>query len=108
MKLDAVPPTRKLPAPAELNTWPVGPPGTETGACAVAPVPLYTVDTFDAASDTQNGLVAEKEMPHGFLRLGSVTAARPGTSEMRLVCVTITLADAVAESRLTTSPLTRE
>ena len=38
------------------------------------------------SSDTQNGLVAVNDMPHGFFRFGSVTAASPGISETRLIC----------------------
>ena len=36
--------------------------------------------------ETQNGLVAENDMPHGFRRFGSVTGASPGTLDTRFVC----------------------
>ena len=55
-----------------------------TRACAT-PAPLYRVELLDPWFETQNGLVALNDMPHGFLRLGSRFAASPGTSEARLV-----------------------
>src|SRR4051812_19360436 len=36
--------------------------------------------------ETQIGLVALDDMPHGFFKLGSVNLASPGTSETKLVC----------------------
>lgn len=44
------------------------------------PVPL---------SATHTGLVGPKAMPHEFTRFGSTVAAHPGTSEIKLVCVTL-------------------
>ena len=95
MKFDAVPLTVKVPAPALLNTWPVGPCGPlavvgmlTTRACGAA-IPLvtrYRVDVLVAWFEIQNGLVALNDMPQGFLRFGSVTCASPGTSDTRLVC----------------------
>jgi hypothetical protein len=35
--------------------------------------------------ETQKGLVALNDIPHGFFKLGSVNAAIPGMSETRLV-----------------------
>src|SRR6267378_8286944 len=58
--------------PVLLNTCPVGTPGTAppgpgmvTTRPCFTPAPLYSVDTPVPASETQNGLVALNEMPHG-------------------------------------------
>ena len=59
-----------------LSTW----------VTLVAPVIAYSVLLFIPWSDVQNGLVGDREMPHGLIRRGSVIVARPGTLETRLVC----------------------
>src|SRR5579883_395932 len=71
----------------ELKIVPVGPPGTLTiiAVFTVLPLPEYSVERFDPASAAQNGPVAEKDTPHGFLRFRSVLCASPGMSETRLV-----------------------
>src|SRR5438132_13614957 len=48
--------------------------------------PVERVDTPVPLSDTQNGFVGPNDIPHGFFRCESVTAAIPGMSETRLVC----------------------
>src|SRR6516165_4546625 len=76
-----------------LKTWPVGPCGPMVGVKAIVPgtwltpaaVTAYCVLTFAAWSEIEKGPVALSEIPHGFLRLGSVIWARPGTSETRFV-----------------------
>src|SRR3982750_827618 len=50
------------------------------------PRPLYRVATPVPASEIQNGLGPETDMPHGSVMCGSVEAASPGMSEARLVC----------------------
>src|SRR5262249_28898800 len=68
-----------------LKTWPVGlPPGMVTTSPWGTPAPLYSVDLPVTWSETQNGLVGEKETPQGFFRLGWRWGARPGMSETRL------------------------
>src|SRR6516165_11278387 len=74
-----VPFTRK--DEVSLNTWPVGPcgplvvvgmaivPGTWLTPAAVT---VYWVLTFVAWSEIEKGPLALSEIPHGFLRLGSV------------------------------------
>ncbi len=42
---------------------------------------------FVAWLETQNGLVAENDIPHGFFKFASVTGAKPGTLETKFVCV---------------------
>jgi hypothetical protein len=37
--------------------------------------------------DTQKGLLAVFEIPHGFTRSGSRTKATPGESDMKFVCL---------------------
>ena len=87
------------PAPALLNTTPVGVPsvpGGLPGAGGIVttsgdamgkglPAELYTVATPVALSPTHNGLVALAAMPHGFLRFGSVKMASPLTLDTRFV-----------------------
>jgi len=51
------------------------------------PVAPYRVEVFVAWFEVQNGLVAEKDMPQGFLRFESVTGASPGTLETKFVCL---------------------
>src|SRR6516162_3531904 len=87
-----VPFTRK--DEVSLKTWPVGPcgPSAVVGMAIVlgtwltpAAVTVYWVLTFAAWSEIEKGLLALSEIPQGFLRLGSVIWARPGTSETRFV-----------------------
>jgi hypothetical protein len=49
------------------------------------PSPRYRVETPALLSDTQMGLVALDERPHGLTRFGSVNFANPGVSDTRLV-----------------------
>src|SRR6266576_5985330 len=89
MKVAGVPFTGNDPATL-LNTIPVGPlggapPGMVTTNPWGVPAALYRVASPVPWSEVQKGDVAEKATPHGFLRLGSVLAARPGISETRLV-----------------------
>src|SRR6185437_15614706 len=79
-----------------LNAWPVGAPtapspadggaGMSTLSAWGLPAPSYRVVAPAWLSDTQIGLPGPTDVPHGFFRLGSVCAARPGISETRLVC----------------------
>jgi hypothetical protein len=69
-----------------VKTCPVGPPGTLTTSAFGVPFAPYRVEVFVAWFETQNGLVAENDIPQGFRRFASVTGARPGTLETRLVC----------------------
>src|SRR5215510_16450937 len=82
-----------------LKTWPVGldvvPAGLPAGggivtisACFV-PAVLKSVVRPVPLSETQVGLVALCDMPHGFTRSGSVWSAIPGMSESRLTCVNV-------------------
>src|SRR5271166_5445957 len=74
-----------------LKTWPSGAAvpvdpmggGMVTTSERGVPVLLYNVASPVPLSETQNGLVGEKDTPHGLTRLGSVHAARPGMSETR-------------------------
>src|SRR5712692_5410691 len=75
-----------------LKTVPVGvPPVGEVGAGIVTtrgtvlPSPRYNVETPALLSDTQIGLVALEERPHGLTRFGSVDSANPGMSDTRFV-----------------------
>src|SRR6266567_9285635 len=64
-----------------FRTWPVGRPNDPAGDAApggmvttvafTVPAPLYKVDVPVRWFETQNGLVALKEIPHGSTRLGS-------------------------------------
>src|SRR3954447_3851603 len=85
--VEAAPFRRKLPVPAELKVWPVGPPATETTRPCFTPRPLYNVDTFVPWSDSQKGLVGAKDIPQGLISCESVTVASPLTLETRLVCM---------------------
>src|SRR5262245_40466555 len=77
-----------------LWTWPVGPwlPVAVVGMAIVggaaltpAAVTEYSVLTLDFVSDTEKRPVSLNDVPHGFLRLESVSWARPGMLETRLV-----------------------
>src|SRR6266513_401667 len=89
-KMKCAPPKSELP----LKTIPVGadggtPPkggGTVTTSGIFWPAPVYSVETPVPLSATHQGLVALAVRPHGLTRSGSVTGARPGISETRLVC----------------------
>src|SRR6266852_2785949 len=50
-----------------------------------AAVTEYSVLTFVCWSETEKRPVSLNEVPHGFLRLGAVSWARPGMSETRFV-----------------------
>src|SRR3954464_11849884 len=83
-----------------LNTTPVGadggaPPaaggivtikGPGVTGCGV-PLPLYKGEAPVPLSATHHGLVADLVSPHGLTRLASVTGARPGRSETRLLTI---------------------
>src|SRR5437667_3788894 len=74
---------------------------------------LYSVDTPAWLSEIQKGLVAEKDIPQGLTRLGSVLKASPGTSETSFSSATRCAragrardaASAVAASPITKEPL---
>src|ERR1700754_168069 len=78
-------------APPELNTVPVGkPPGMGMPAKPGSPFltkgepatsPLYRLDVLVPLFETQKGLEALIEIPHGFTRRGSCIGASPATSE---------------------------
>src|SRR5581483_2425487 len=89
-------PLEMMKSVVEFEIVPVGPPGTLTmiAVFTVLPVPEYRVERFDPASAAQNGLVAEKETPHGFLRFRSVLCASPGMSETRFVWMYVVLLQA--------------
>src|SRR5947209_8726577 len=76
-------------APGPLNTWPVGdrvpPPafGKLTTSPCLTPEPLYSVAVPVLLSETQNGVVGPKEIPHGLTSWASVLAAIPEMSEER-------------------------
>src|SRR5215831_14003010 len=93
MNVAGVPWTRK--DKVSLWTWPVGPwfpvgvvGMAMVGGTGVTPVAVtaYSVLTFVFVSETEKRPVSLNDVPHGFLRLGSVSGARPGMSEIRLVC----------------------
>jgi hypothetical protein len=79
-----------------LKAWPVGEPtapfpadggaGMATTSGCALPAPSYSVVTPAWLSDTQIGLPGPTDVPQGFLRLGSVCAAKPGMSDTRFVC----------------------
>src|SRR5579862_8340466 len=79
-----------------LKAWPVGAPTAPAPAEAGAgiattrgcglPAPSYSVVTPAWLSETQMGVPGPTDVPHGFLRLGSVCAASPGMSETRFAC----------------------
>src|SRR6516164_7650434 len=80
-----------------LNTWPVGAPEvivtTRPALLRVVAVPaVYRVVLSFPLSDTHSAppgvwsVPGEAETPQEFTRSGSVTAARPGTSETRFTC----------------------
>src|SRR6516165_2513597 len=92
MNVAGVPFTRK--DEVSLWTWPVGPwlPLAVVGMAIVgdagltpAAVTEYSVLTLVFVSETENRPVSLNDVPHGSLRLGSVSWARPGMSEIRLV-----------------------
>jgi hypothetical protein len=58
---------------------------TTKGVAAPVPSCRTEVGGIEAWSASQKGDVAENEIPQGFFRLGSVTAAIPGTSETKFV-----------------------
>ena len=79
----------------ELKTWPVGPIGgaappegmLTTSVCTIwfaGFKALYSVLLPDNWSETQKGVMAPNDIPHGVLRLGSVARA-PGMSDTRFV-----------------------
>ena len=78
-----------------LKTCPVGPlgppmlPGMVTTSGLMLPAPSYKVAVPVPWLETQKGEVAEKDMPQGLMRLGSVCAARPETLETRFVWVKV-------------------
>src|SRR5919204_4592564 len=53
------------------------------------PFESYVVALPEPLSETQRPLFSPSVIPHGLTRFGSVVAARPGTSETRLVCVNV-------------------
>jgi len=75
-----------------LLACPLGP-GCPAGVVATvgdsaltpAAVTEYSVLTLVCWSETEKEPSALNEVPHGFLRLGSVSWARPGMSETRFV-----------------------
>src|SRR5204862_6604583 len=85
-KIKRAPPKSGLP----LKTIPVGVAAPVGGIVTVnasfCPAPLYSVETPVPLSATHHGLVELDVRPHGLTRLGSVSAANPGTSETRFVC----------------------
>jgi hypothetical protein len=58
---------------------------TTKGVAAPVPSCRTEVGGIEAWLANQKGDVAENEIPQGFFRLGSVTAAIPGTSETKFV-----------------------
>src|SRR5438105_8409307 len=78
-----------------------------------AAVTAYSVLTLVFASEIENRPVSLKDVPHGFLRLGSVSWARPGMSETRLVWTypvweaTAWLSARVTWERVTWAPVLR-
>ena len=59
---------------------------TTRGTCETpADVTEKRVLVLEPWLETQKGLVALKDTPHGLTRLGSVSWARPGMSETRFV-----------------------
>src|SRR5262245_51905563 len=90
--------------------------GTETvGGTGVTPAAVteYSVLTLVLVSETEKRPVSLNEVPHGSLRLGSVSWARPGMSEIRLVWTypvweaTAWLSARVTPERVTWAPLLR-
>src|SRR5438552_3862068 len=85
--------------PVPLNTRPVGADGPSapvgggivTTSGIIGPVPLSAIQT---------GLVALKSIPQALTRLGSSTAAQPGTSETRFVCTYFCAEAMLANARL--------
>src|SRR2546423_2985621 len=71
------------PAVVGIATNPLG--AMLTRVTLVLPVMLYSVEVLDPWLETQNGLVALREMPHGFTSNGSVIVARPGMLDTRFV-----------------------
>ena len=69
----------------EFDTAPVGALETATGARAVVPLALYTVETSIPLSATHHGEPAVEVSPQALTRLESVFAATPETSDTRLV-----------------------
>ena len=84
----------------ELLTCPVGPCGPAavvgiatnplgamlTRVTVVLPATLYSVEVPVPWFETQNGLAALREMPHGLTSRGSVMEASPGIFDTRFVC----------------------
>src|SRR5437868_12452069 len=120
MNVAGVPFTRK--DEVSLWTWPVGPwlPVAVVGMATVggtgvtpAAVTAYSVLTLVFISETEKRPVSLNDVPHGFLRRGSVSWARPGMSEIRLVWTypvweaTARLSARVTPERVTWAPVLR-
>src|SRR6478672_5285413 len=78
------PPTRKL--VVLLKTIPVGAaftPGMLTTRARFTPPASYKVDLAFPLSETHQGLVGERAMPHGLTKSESVNVAIPGTLDTR-------------------------
>src|SRR6266568_7342923 len=74
--------------PVGLPVWLLlSPGGIVTTRGMAVPVPVYNVVTPVPLSETHHGLPELRDMPHGFTRLESVTAAIPGMFETRFVCL---------------------
>src|SRR5205085_10245955 len=95
MKMARMPGARRKSVALPLNITPVGDPGAGwlgalgivTTNGTIAPAPLYSVDVPPALLAIHQGLPGLETRPQAFCRLGSVTAARPGILETRLVVV---------------------
>src|SRR3954447_20922269 len=68
-----------------LGAPPFGP-GMATTRGLGFPAVLYRVLTFAPESETQKGPAGPTEIPVGWIRLGSVFAAKPATLATRLTC----------------------
>src|SRR6516164_6336425 len=100
-----------------LLAWPVGPWGpvavvgkATVGDSARTPdsCTAYSVLTFVCWFEIENEPWAPNEVPHGFLRLESVSRARPGISETRLVWTyALGTARSSRASRLSVTPRLR-
>src|SRR4029450_7070438 len=71
------------PAVVGIATNPLG--AMSTRVPPVLPVTPYSLQLLDPWLEIQNGLVALRDMPHGFTSKGSVIVASPGMSEARFV-----------------------
>src|SRR3954453_10858316 len=92
-----------------LNTWPVGaPPGMVTLNGWVIGLPLtsprYNSLRSAPLDDTQNGLVALREMPQALTRVGSVTGATPAWSDTRSVAMYAVAAAGTARASRDSTP----